>query len=292
MTSYTYQTAASAARRPRTYRGPAGTQNVPRGLLTTFDTTERMLFNADYTHTLEGAGRHLVKGGIGYQYALNDIDSRYPGGYVDIFWGIPAVFPGQRRRSRRVWLLRRYQSRTIRQSRCEHRLPLCAGPVADRAPPDLEHRRPYGKREGSCVQNRTAGSTCSISVLARRSLRAWDSATTSLGTGRAKLYASWGRYFDWTKYEMAAQPCSAVRSGASTTERSMTRTHPITANADEHAGPGSVDRVPAPVAIAAYPASKRSTTMRSRCRRTASARASTSKSTRARWRPSTSCTTT
>ena len=107
-TSYTYQTAASAPGLPEQYRGPTGTQNVPRGLLTKIDTTGRMSWNVDYTHRLERAGRHLIKGGLGYQYAINDIDSRYPGGYVDIFWGIPAVFPGSARRSRRVWLLHRY----------------------------------------------------------------------------------------------------------------------------------------------------------------------------------------
>ena len=96
VTSYTYQTVASPTLGlPAGIQGPTGIQNAPRVLITAFDATKRIQFNADYTHRFEGIGRHTVKGGASYQHLRNDINSLYPGGYVDIFWGIPAILPGQ-----------------------------------------------------------------------------------------------------------------------------------------------------------------------------------------------------
>ena len=49
--------------------------------------SQRSLFAADYNHTFQSGGWHTLKGGFGYQHTLNDVNSLYPGGYVDIFWG-------------------------------------------------------------------------------------------------------------------------------------------------------------------------------------------------------------
>ena len=71
---------------PANLQGPQLTQNTPRAQITDFDTTKRTLFNADYNHTFQSAGWHTLKGGFGYQHTMNDVNSLYPGGYVDIFW--------------------------------------------------------------------------------------------------------------------------------------------------------------------------------------------------------------
>jgi hypothetical protein len=201
-TSYMYQTAASAVGVPEQYRGSAGTQNAPRSLLTQFDTTERITVSADYTHRLEVAGRHLLKGGIGYQYALNDIDSRYPGGYVDIFWGIPTVFPGRAGDRGEHG----YYTVTNRglfgkagadivslylqdQWQIAHKLTLNAGLRSEN-----EKIPAYRTELRKHVFDFGFGER-----IAPRLGVSYDFS----GRGRAKLYASWGRYFDWTKYSMA-----------------------------------------------------------------------------------------
>jgi hypothetical protein len=96
-TNYIYQTAAATASLglPASLLGPQFTQNTPRARVTNFDTTRRRFINAGYNQTFQGGGWHILTGGAGYQRAVNEVNSSYPGGYVDIFWGIPAVLPGQ-----------------------------------------------------------------------------------------------------------------------------------------------------------------------------------------------------
>ena len=220
ITSYTYQTVASAIGVPEQHRGSAGTQNVPRSLLTTFDTTQRITLNVDYTHRLERAGRHLVKGGLGYQYGLNNIDSRYPGGYVDVFWGIPTAFPG-RAGDRGAYGYYTVTNRGLfgkagadivslflqDQWQLAHNLTLNVGVRAEneKVPTYRTELRKYVFDFGFGER------------IAPRLGLSYDLS----GHGRAKLYASWGRYFDWTKYRWPAT-FSAVRSGASTIDLSMT----------------------------------------------------------------------
>jgi hypothetical protein len=91
--SYTYQTIASGPMAlPAHIQGPVGTQNTPPIPITRFDTTSRRSANVHYTRHF---GRNTLKGGFGYQHTLSHVDTHYPGGYVDIFWGRPAVIPGQ-----------------------------------------------------------------------------------------------------------------------------------------------------------------------------------------------------
>ena len=105
---------------------------------------------------LKAPGRHLVKGGIGYQYALNDIDSRYPGGYVDIFWGTPMVFPG-RAGDRGAY---GYYTVTNRGLFGKAGADIVSLYLQDQW--QIAHNLTFnvgirvGKREGSCVQDRTA----------------------------------------------------------------------------------------------------------------------------------------
>ena len=99
-THWSYQAPAPAALSngatlPSNIVGPSLQQNTPRSLITDFDTTQRTLFNADYNHTFQTAGWHTLKGGVGFQRTVNDINSRYPGGYVYIFWDRTLALGGQ-----------------------------------------------------------------------------------------------------------------------------------------------------------------------------------------------------
>jgi carboxypeptidase family protein/TonB-dependent receptor-like protein len=203
VTSYSYQTAASTALGlPEPFSGPSGTQNAPRALMTTFDTTRRISINADYSHRLDGAGKHTVKGGVSYQQSLNDVDSRYPGGYVDIFWGVPAVFPGQ------PALRGTYGHYTVTNRglfgkagagivslylqdewQVGDRLTLNVGVRAEN-----EKVPAYRTETQKYVLDFPFGEK-----IAPRFGLSYD----AISSGRAKLYASWGRYFDSMSYGLA-----------------------------------------------------------------------------------------
>ena len=170
--------------------------------MTAFDTTGRTSWNVDYTHRLERAGRHLVKGGLGYQYATNDIDSRYPGGYVDIFWGIPAVFPGSAG-DRGAYGYYTVTNRGLfgkaganivslylqDQWQIAHNLTLNIGMRS-------EHEKVPAYRTE--MRKHVFDFGFGEKIAPRLGL-SYD----VTGHGRSKLYASWGRYFDWTKYRVA-----------------------------------------------------------------------------------------
>jgi len=98
ITSYDYQTPTTPLNSilPLSVQGGTnvGGVNVQRALKTTFDTTKRETFDVDYNHVISGAGLHTIKAGFGYQHVSNDVDSFYPGGYIDIFWDRSFTFGG------------------------------------------------------------------------------------------------------------------------------------------------------------------------------------------------------
>ncbi|HWB28944.1 MAG TPA: carboxypeptidase regulatory-like domain-containing protein, partial [Vicinamibacterales bacterium] len=97
VTPYTYGNSTTAVDDllPADLRGPIGTANTPRAQITDFDTTRRSTFNVDYNHIFTAWGYHTFKAGYGFQRTINDINSYYPGGYVNLFWGSSFTFGGQ-----------------------------------------------------------------------------------------------------------------------------------------------------------------------------------------------------
>ena len=207
ITSWTYQTVAPAVlddgtTLPANIPGPQFHVNTPRAQITNFDTTTRRTFNADYNHTFQRAGWHTLKGGAGYQHIENDVDSLYPGGYVLIFWDRSTGLTGQ---APDRGTYGHYEVNTFGtigkaganmvslylqdQWQIGDRLTLNLGVRTEdeRVPtfrPDiLADAMKFGFAD----------------KLAPRVGVAFD----VTGNGSAKVYASYGRYFDWTKYEIA-----------------------------------------------------------------------------------------
>ncbi len=208
-TSYTYQTATSACvgcAIPANLQGSVSTQNTPRARITGFDTTKRALFNADYNQTFQSAGWHTLKGGFGYQHTINDVNSLYPDGYVDIFWGSSNLLslPGQ------------------------VQLPTDRGAYGYYA---VNNSGTYGKAGADIlslyIQDQwQIADRLTLNIGVRTENENVPAYRTEVqehvfefgwgeklaprlgfsydvtGTGRAKTYASYGRYYDWTKYEM------------------------------------------------------------------------------------------
>ena len=142
---------AARFRSRQTLQGPTNTQNVSRALQTFFDTTKRGYFNADYNHNFRGSGWHTLKGGMGYQKTINDVNNSYPGGYVWVFWGghrhqperhqqgrAPTDMPRCTTRERSVPRAGDYRS-SSRMSGINHRLTMNLG---------SERRRKSSRRSG------------------------------------------------------------------------------------------------------------------------------------------------
>ena len=205
-TSYTYQSVAppvlsNGLTLPANLQGSVDTANTPRAQITDFDTTKRALFNADYNHTFQGAGWHTLKGGFGIQHTINDVNSLYPGGYVYVYWDRTLSLSGQAP-DRGPYGYYEVNDRGVFGKAGADILSLYVQDqwqIGDRLTLNLGLRTenenvPAYKTE---VQENVFEFGWKEKMAPRLGF-SYD----VLGTGRAKLYASYGRYYDWTKYEM------------------------------------------------------------------------------------------
>jgi hypothetical protein len=89
-TSQTWEYASSAVGLPGVpaqFALPAGSRNLPRTQINDHDITSRSFADVTVSQTANGLGYHQFKGGFGYSRATNDVELAYPNdGYVTIFW--------------------------------------------------------------------------------------------------------------------------------------------------------------------------------------------------------------
>ncbi len=205
ITPYTYgnSTDAVASLVPASLQGPSGFANTPRAQITDFDTTKRRNFAVDYNHVINAAGYHTLKGGYMIQRTINDINSYYPGGYVNIFWGSTFSFNGQtynggtgtygyyevNDREIKNKAGNNIQSLYVQdQWTVGNRLTLNLGLRAE------DEKVPTFRPD--YLEN--AFHFTFADKLAPRIGAAYD----LRGDGRLKIFGSWGLYYDWTKYEL------------------------------------------------------------------------------------------
>ena len=100
-------------------------------------------------------------------------------------------------------LLHDRRHRHDRRDGRQHPEPVRAGQLADRVAADTEPRRPHRERGHSRRSVPTSRRSAFTSAGARSWLRASASPTTSSATTGSKISGSYGRYYDWTKYELA-----------------------------------------------------------------------------------------
>ena len=199
-TPYTYgnSTESVSAIVPPSLQGPSGTANTPRAQITEFDTTNRATFDIDYLNVFNGLGTHSILAGYGFQRTENDIDSFYPGGYVNIFWGstlpqtgMTGTYGYYEVNDRRITNKAGNNIHSLfieDQWNVNSRLTLNLGlrteneKVPTFRPDFLETAFHFGFGD----------------KLAPRLGAAYD----LYGDGRVKLFGSWGLYYDWTKYEL------------------------------------------------------------------------------------------
>jgi hypothetical protein len=206
-TNQTYEYAASSvglAGVPAQYQQPAGYSNLPRARVSDHDLTTRKYVNLELTTAFQGAGTHNLKVGGGWSRATNDVELAYPNeGFVTLFWdqSFTSQATGQTGRGAYGYYTIDDQG-TIGETgsnilhlfiqdswRVTPKLTLDLGLRAEHEQiptfrPDIqEYAFEFGWGE----------------KLAPRLGLAYD----VRGDGKLKLSASYGRYFDWTKYELA-----------------------------------------------------------------------------------------
>lgn len=199
-TNYIYQTSnVGMPGVPARVQGPVLTQNTPRAIIVEDDTTTRSFVNADYNQSFRAGGFHTIKGGVGWQHTVNDANQAYPGGYVNIYWDRSFVFQGNRGRG--TYGYYEVNNRGVQGKAGADILSLYLQDqwsVGDRLTLNLgvrtENENVPSFREG--VNALEFGF---LDKIAPRLGAAFD----LHGDGRTKLYGSWGRYYDWTKYSLS-----------------------------------------------------------------------------------------
>jgi len=202
-TSWQYQSPCCPAGVPGNVSpGPFQFQNVAPVQISVFDTTKQGFVNADYTQNFRAGGLHALKGGVGVRHTVNDVRKAYPGGKVSVYWDQPASLPNGSTPSGKYGYYTVEDIGTIGtaganmigvyvqdQWQATDRLTLNLGirtedeKLPTFRPDILKYAFHFHMKD----------------KLAPRLSAAYD----INGDGRSKVFASWGRYFDFTKYELA-----------------------------------------------------------------------------------------
>jgi hypothetical protein len=209
--SQTIEYSTSALGQPFTSQIPAawqqasGFSNLPRVQIKDHDITTRRNVDLSLTKVLSAAGQHQFKGGFGYQRATNDVELAYPnGGYITIFWNqefksdVPGI--GSGRGTYGYYSIddigtigvtgANILSLFVQDSwQATSKLTLNLGVRTEKE--DIPSFRPDIQK--------TAISFGWKDKIAPRLGAAYN----VFGDDRLKISGSWGRYYDFTKYELA-----------------------------------------------------------------------------------------
>jgi hypothetical protein len=203
-TPYRYRTStAGIPGIPPSLQGGVLASNTPAVQIVDYDTTKQSYIQGDYNAAFSAGGFHTLKVGTGFRRNSNDVDQRYPGGLVDVYWGstftssVPGVGSGR-------GLYGYYEVNDLG--------------TFGKASSDIVHL--YAQDQwsiGNLTLNlgirfenevipsyRTDLSENAVEFgfgdkVAPRIGFAYD----VFGDSRVKLFGAYGRYYDWTKYELS-----------------------------------------------------------------------------------------
>lgn len=203
MSSVTYQTpAAGVEGLPANMQQPAGFFNTPRTQQTFFDITTRTYVQADFSKYVSGfLGSHDIKIGGGVQKNVNKVDVSYPGGgYVFVYWNTPLQLnDGTADRGQYGYYeVHNFGTRGTTGGNIQNLY------IQDhwRVRPNLSLTlglRTERENVPSFVRS-IRDNAFSFPFSQKMSPRlgvSWD----VTGQGKVKVYGSYGRYYDWVKYE-------------------------------------------------------------------------------------------
>ena len=188
---------------PPELQGASQYQNVPAVAVTNHDTTTQTFVQADYSTSFLAGGYHSLKVGGGVRRNGNAVDRRYPGGEVDVFWdstftsSVPGVGAGR-------GTFGYYEVNDLGTAGN------AAASIVHLFAQDQWTRGNLTVNAGMRVERETIPSF-------RPDLRSYairfgftDKIAPRIGAaydlfadGRTKIFGSYGRYYDWTKYDLS-----------------------------------------------------------------------------------------
>ena len=189
---------------PAALRQPVGFQNTPRLQNTFHDITSRAYVQLDGAKYGNFLGRHDLRMGVGTQKTVNNVDLGYPGGgWVYVYWDKSFTSNSTGQTQRGPYGYYEVDDRGTRGStggtitnlfiqdnwRIIPRLTLSLGlrTENEKVPSFRRDIKDYAFNFG--FQEKMAPRLgASLDVF---------------GNGKMKVYGSWGRYFDWVKYELS-----------------------------------------------------------------------------------------
>jgi len=207
--SVVYQTPTSSlpanllADVPASLQGPTNFSNTPRLINNFHDLGTRTYLQLDFTKQARLGGTHEIKAGWGMQKNVNNVDISYPGGaYVYVYWNRPYTSNATNQTGRGTYGYyevddfrtkgttgANLQNVYIQDKWRVGRLTVNAGVRLEReAIPSFRRDIRDNAFEFGWTDK-----------VAPRVGATYD----LLGSGKVKLYGSWGRFYDWVKYQLS-----------------------------------------------------------------------------------------
>ncbi len=180
---------------------PSGWYNVPNSTVTFFDITTRGFFQGDYSKTFEAAGTHNFKAGAGVQKLTNKVNQNYQAGQsVAIYWNTAFKSLATQQSDRGqygYYRLREYGTQGSTGSTIDHMYIQDAWRIHPRVTLNLGLRTEKETIPAFRVKEYAVKFGWGDKLAPRL-----GAAVDVYGNGKLKVFGSWGRFFDWTKYEL------------------------------------------------------------------------------------------
>jgi hypothetical protein len=203
-TPFRYETTSiGLAGVPANLQGGIGFSNTPAVQIVSNDTTKQSYVQASYNAAFNAGGFHTLKVGTGVRHNVNDVDQLYPGGRVLVFWdqtftsSVPGVGSGRGAFGYyTVDNLGTFGKASANIAHVYAQDQWTLGNLTLNLGVRFENERiPSFKPE---IQENAIEFGFGDKIAPR-----FGAAYDLFGDGRVKLFGSYGRYFDWTKYELS-----------------------------------------------------------------------------------------
>jgi hypothetical protein len=188
---------------PASLQGGVLFSNTPAVVISEHDTTQQSYVQADFNAAFNAAGFHTLKIGTGFRHNVSDVEQRYPGGRVDVYWGqtFTSSVPGVGSGTGAFGYYEVHDFGTFGKASAN---------IAHLYAQDQWSIGNLTLNLGVRFENevipsfRTDLAENAVEFgfgekIAPRIGAAYD----VFGDGRMKLFGAYGRYYDWTKYELS-----------------------------------------------------------------------------------------
>jgi len=183
---------------------PTNYFDVPLTEVSYFDVTSRGEYQADYAKSFHLGGTHNLKGGAGFQKIVNTTNTGYQGGgyNVAIYWDRSFTSTATKKTDRGIYgyyRVRNIGTQGSASSGIAHMYIQDQWQVHPRLTLNLGLRT---EQETIPSYHRDVRDVAIKFKFGDKMAPRLGASFDLLGDGRMKVFGSWGRLFDWTKYEL------------------------------------------------------------------------------------------